>query len=476
MNPKYWLRFILWCASGLITFWGSTAHGEVDLGPIYDRFPLVLVPGDRTEVLGPLVSWESAESERGWGLHPLIYRRSDPVADFTEFDLSYPLLSYDRFGGSYRVHFLQLLSWSGGPSGDEEHKRRFTLFPLVFSQRSTDPDSNYFAIVPFYGRLKGRLLRDDIRFVLFPLYSKTRKKDVTTVNYLYPVFHKRTGDGLAGWQAWPLIGKETKALTIRTNSFGEAENIGGHEKQFALWPLYFKQRLGLGMEDEQLQQAIVPLFSIHRSRMRDSTTYFWPLGFTRTEDREKKYREWGMPWPLIIVARGEGKTADRIWPFFSRAKTPTAQSEFYAWPLYKRNRITSDPLFRERTRLLLFLYSDLVERNTTTGTALERKDLWPLFTHRRDHSGNERLQVLSILEPLIPNNKSIERNDSPLWSVWRSERNARTGESSQSLLWNFYRRETRKESRKVSLLFGLVKHQTGPEGNRWRIFNIPAGK
>ena len=44
------------------------------------------------------------------------------------------------------------------------------------------------------------LFRDEIFFVMFPIYSQTRKKDVVTDNYLYPFFHLRHGDGLHGWQ------------------------------------------------------------------------------------------------------------------------------------------------------------------------------------------------------------------------------------------------------------------------------------
>ena len=80
------------------------------------------------------------------------------------------------------------------------------------------------------------------------------------------------------------------------------------------------------------------------------------------------------------------------------------------------------------------------------------------------------------MEPLLPNNKSIDRNDSPLWSLWRSEKNAKTGAASQSLLWNLYRRETAPETRKCSLLFGLFQYHSGAEGKRLRLFYVPVFK
>ena len=98
------------------------------------------------------------------------------------------------------------------------------------------------------------------------------------------------------------------------------------------------------------------------------------------------------------------------------------------------------------------------------------------FTHQRDYSGNARLQIFAPLEPLLPASKSIERNYSPLWSVWRAENNAVTGAASQSLLWNLYRRDTSPTTRKSSLLFGLIQYESSAEAKRWRLFYLPQKK
>ncbi|HEY5481264.1 MAG TPA: hypothetical protein VIL39_07275, partial [Verrucomicrobiae bacterium] len=63
----------------------------------------------------------------------------------------------------------------------------------------------------------------------------------------------------------------------------------------------------------------------------------------------------------------------------------------------------------------------------------------------------------------------------PLWSLWRSENNPRAGATSQSLLWNLYRREATPAARKCSLLFGLFQYQSSSEGKDMRLFYIPLG-
>jgi hypothetical protein len=89
--------------------------------------------------------------------------------------------------------------------------------------------------------------------------------------------------------------------------------------------------------------------------------------------------------------------------------------------------------------------------------------------------GRTRLQVGAVLEPLLPNIDSIERDWSPLWSFWRSESNPRDGATSQSLFWNLYRRESSPKGKKCSLLFGLFQYQSRAEGSRVRLFYIPFG-
>lgn len=452
----------------LPTLAGEALHA----GPLYDHFSLTLAPGQATEVAGPFFQKEQQESRKTWALPPLCWGTSDPATDSSEWRFGYPIMSYVRYGRQYRWHFFQLLSFAGGPTQHENERHRITLFPLYFQQRSSDPSQDYTAYGPFYGHLKNRLFRDEIYYVMFPAYSETRKGDAVTDNYLYPLFHLRHGRGLRGWQLWPFTGHEHKDISTRTNGFNEVETIPGHDKRFVLWPIYFNQHSGIGCDNPEHQMGFIPAYSTLRSPKRDSTTVLWPF-FSRIEDREKKYREWQAPWPLVEFARGRGKYTSRVWPFYSHSYNSNLLSDFYLWPVYKLQRIHAPPLDRRRTRILFFLYSDQITRSTETGRSGRRVDLWPFFTFHREASGNRRLQVLGILEPFFPDNPSIEREYAPLYSFWRAEKNPRTGAASQSLLWNFCRRQTTADSTRVSAFFGLYQHQAGPAGSRVRLFYIP---
>jgi hypothetical protein len=468
-------------------------------GPLFDEFQLTLTLGERTEILGPLFNSQQEPEIRRWGLPPLFSATHNTGTDSTEYDVFYPVMTYDRAGGEFRFQFFQLLSFAGGRHQEENEARRFTIFPFYFQQRSTIPEDNYTAVWPFYGHLKGRLFRSEVEFVAWPFYSKTvrrpsasalpddpfldlgsrflsaRRGAITTYNYVYPFFHRRYGDGLEGWQLWPFYGAEQKTITTRTNQWGDLETIGGHDKRFVLWPFFFDETVDIGTENPRHLQALLPFYAALRSPQRDSTSYIWPFGPAITDDRARQYREVDAPWPLVVFAHGEGKNTKRVWPFYSHAANTNLESGFYCWPVYKYNRIHAAPLERDRTRILLFLWSRTTDRNTQTGVARERTDLWPLYTYRRDVEGNTRLQCLAALEPLLTNGKSIERNYSPLWSVWRAERNAQTGAASQSLLWNLYRRESAPGAKKCSLLFGLFQYQSDSQGRRHRLFYVPVG-
>ncbi len=441
-------------------------------GPLFSRFTLTLDSGSRTEAVGPFFYNQKKDSEKIWGVPPLFSFDTDSAVESHEDDLLYPVLTYRRFGTEYRWQLGQLLAFAGGQDPRDFPVRRFTLFPVYFQQRSPDPKENYTALVPFYGHLQNRLFRDEIFFVLFPIYSETRKRDMVTDNYFFPIFDLRHGDGLHGWQLWPLVGTEHKDVTAQTNGFGEVETIAGHDKFFALWPVHFYQNTGIGTDDPAKFRADLPFYSMLRSPKRDSTSVLWPF-FTWVDDRGEKYHEWEGPYPFVVVARGAGKTTTRVWPLFSQSHNDTLESDYYLWPLYRYDHLHAETLDDRRTRILFYLFVNVSEKNLETAALRHRVDMWPLFTYHRDFDGDRRLQILAPIEPMLPGNRGVECNWSPLWSLWRSEGSTRLGTTSQSLLWNFYRHDTAPASQKCSLVFGLFQYQSDSKGKCLRLFYIP---
>ena len=457
----------------LAALWGVGQGGAsaadapaCDRGPWLARFQLTLEDGWRTEAAGPFYYSETKgddAKEHNWAIIPFYSDYENPDVESSEQDILYPLFSRIRYGQQYRWQFGQLWSKAGGEEPTDTHTVRKTIYPFYFRQTAPDTNLNYVAYVPFYGHLKHRLSRDEIFFVMFPFYAETRKKDVITDNYLYPFVHVRHGDGLQGWQVWPIVGHEHKDVTTETNGFGDVTVNGGHDQSFWLFPFHLKQDNGIGTDNPEKIRASIPFYFYSRSPQRDSTTVLFPL-FTWIDDRAKKYHEWQGPWPVVIFTRGAGKTTDRVWPLFSRSHNDSMESDSYGGPLYTFLRTHTELLDFRRTRVAFYLYENVVEKNLETGAEKRRVDMWPFFTWRKDFNGNEQLHVLSPVEPALPDNRGVERNWAPFWTLWRSEKNVKTGVSTASLLWNFYRSETRDGHKKVSLCFGLFRYESRQGG------------
>lgn len=465
---------------------------------------MTLEPGERTEVLGPLYYTEHSGTTRTWAVPPLISDTADEATDSREFHIAYPILTYNRYGPEYRFQLLQLFAFSGGKTMAEPgaNVRRVTIFPLYFSRRSEQsPELNYTAVFPFYGTIRNHLFRDEIEWVMWPVYVKTRrgggrstevgadeflslpyrfvrarKQEVTTYNFLAPIFHVRYGDHLQGWQFWPLVGHEHKALTYRTNTWADVEPVGGHDRFFALWPIYFNQHNGIGTTNASRQQVLLPFYSLYRAPERDATTYGWPFGYNVVDDRARQYREWDVLWPLMVFARGEGKSGNRVLPFFSVMRGKEQERRMYAWPIYRSVHLKAPPLDRRYDRIVYFLYTDLKERDTETDRRSRRITAWPFFIWKRDQAGRSRFQLLAPLEPILPASESVERDYSPLWSIWRTEKNPPMSAASHSLLWNLYRYERTAVTKKASLLFGLFQYESAPDGTQWRLLHLPVAR
>lgn len=462
----------LWAGPALASTNDPSSGGWRAFGPLFSDVSLALGPGEGFEAAGPLWAEQESDGVHSWRLAPLVSREWDPVADRDEWDVLFPLSTYDRFGTEWQVQVLQMLRWSGGATVDGDVKRRRTLFPLYFEQRSASGTNDYLAVIPLYGRVRNRLFRDEVKFVLPPLYVESTKRGMVTRNVLFPVFHVRSGAGTRGWQAWPLVGAQSKAPTIRTNALDEAEVVPGHTLKFAAWPFLLSEKAGLGGPNPTTNLFAFPWHLRTRSPEMDHT---WWMGFSHRTNRAARYEEWAYPWPFLGHARGPGRHSNRVFPFWGKATNATQQSDFVLWPVYTHRRLQSGTLDRERFRILFMGYASTREEDTATGRALRSRALWPLFTWRQQRDGKTRLQVLAPVEPAMPGNKSIERLYSPLWSVWRSESDPGRGKASQSLLWNLWRRERAGAETRASALFGLVQTRRDGGGRSWKVLGLTLG-
>jgi hypothetical protein len=159
--------------------------------------------------------------------------------------------------------------------------------------------------------------------------------------------------------------------------------------------------------------------------------------------------------------------------------------------LYKIEEMNSELIERRRDRVLFFLYSDTRELKWETDESLRRIHLWPLFGYQQEN-GVSHFHLLALLEPLFPENQSIERLWSPLWRVYQQKWDQQ-GNQVVSLLWNLYWHERRgdslawelfplfeyrnvqEEEKRFRFLKGLVSYSRNGEGKQLKLFYLPWG-
>ena len=430
-----------------------------NLWPLYDERD---DPVERVHLrsgLGPLLAFGRSPDNAVEivALRPLFFWREDKPEMQLQWEVLYPLMSYTRTEQDREFQMLQLLNFRQEGSTPQEREERFDLFPFYLSGK-TESGEEYRAFLPFAGRALNRLGQDELEFVLFPLYARFVKGGVETKFFPWPVISLTRGEKHSGFRIVPLYGEETRE--------------GVFEKRFLLWPLFLYQKTGLDGDSPEEIVSALPFLVTQRSAARDSTTILWPF-FTYTQDREKQYEEWDLPWPLIKVARGQTRNITRLLPLFS-VEERVLRNEFLLkelkstdfmvlFPLYIRSQEEVPGSVKVRDRVLWWVYSDTREEGRD-GSA-RRVDAWPFFWYTRDREGAIEFQTLALLEAFMPGNERIERNYSPLWAVYRYRRNPE-GDQVWSFLWNLVRHEESKGGRLVEVLGPLLAYRERGEETR----------
>lgn len=406
----------------------------------------------RTQALGPFLEW--AEGTNGWAMSAVRPFYSDftvPGDDAEGRDILWPLATTRRRGDEALSRYGIFLRFRHGNDETPKGPRsRFWLVPFYFQGRDAEGDT-YRAVFPLFGTLRDFLGRDEIRFVLFPIRSKSKLNDIETSNWLWPLIARTTGGDEDRFRVFPFYGRATRA--------------GDYEKRFVLWPFWtqarydYPQRTGGGF-------VLFPLYG--RMKMEDqSTTWFLPplFRFTRGEKMNLTY----CPWPFFQKASG-AKDKLYLWPIWGTETIAHDTDTFFLWPIFhnrtwKRqgddvHRFMAIPLFYWQTR------RDPDAPPGTPPLARSHK-LWPVYSYKRD--GDEsRFRVLELWP--FGESAPVERNWAPFWSLYTRE-TAGEGNRDAELLWGLYRNRARADGGRFFSIFPLVEWSKERDGGptEWSI-------
>ncbi|HEY5621243.1 MAG TPA: hypothetical protein VIR77_01445 [Pontiella sp.] len=334
---------------------------------------------------------------------------------------------------------------------DERH--RTWLLPVYFQGTSAD-GHRYLALFPLGGTIHEFLGRDSVRFVLFPLYVRSRINEVDTTSVLWPILSHSTGDKVSRFRIWPLYGQSSLA--------------GEFEKKFILWPIYNSVEY-TNQRNPGGGFILFPLFG--RITTAQAENYWLLPPFFRYADSEKQ-KTIHAPWPFIQLADGE-KYKRIFWPLYGHKQVGTESRSYYLWPLVWKNDIRYTGYDKHRRHLVpLFSYEANIASHTTIdhaeGDVLERYwKLWPLMSWERQGDQSR----FRLLEPWpLRDTPGIERNWAPWWTLYQR---IGTGETTgHHWLWGLYRHIRAPDHHEWSLLKGFAGYKNTENCRRFRLLFI----
>ncbi|HOR97288.1 MAG TPA: hypothetical protein P5125_04480 [Kiritimatiellia bacterium] len=395
--------------------------------------PASLTGSARDEVvsrfrLGPFFEYR-ATREGGvfWAVRPFYADVRDPVSDTHVTDVAWPLGTFHR---DHQQSWWRLLLAYGS---DDDVTRddaawKTVILPVWFEGR-TRAGEDYWALFPLYGHLPHMALMDDIDFTLFPLYFNYEVNGVERVYTPWPFFSRLTEN--------PHL-REEGVFPFWCRQINTKKKT---DRRYVLWPFWNSARY----EDERNPGSSFLLFPLYGevNRARESQRLVLPpfFSYARTDSAER----WRLPWPFYETREiWETRTTEAsfqrsYWPFYGEFEGSDERRRYAAWPLLKYTRTESPKRLTERTRFFPFYTCETIWQPSPGAPGLRETErytrVWPFFV-RETTSRGSRFRALEF--NLIRHSGGIERNWAPFWTLYERVE-LPSGMARHDLLWGLVR-------------------------------------
>jgi hypothetical protein len=425
--------------------------------------------------LGPLVFHKTTDDGSAGGFRPVYVWQKNAAGETTAASVVYPLFTYRAGpGGSYWSVFSMVNCASPRPGTPDKH-HSLDLWPFYFSRQTGDPATSYRAVFPIYGTVKDRLV-DEWSWVLFPLYGRFVKNNVTTTTAPWPFVRFTQGEGNRGFALWPLFGWRAKD--------------GAYHEQYYLWPFFAQSEHARWLPQPEAKLSVLPFYTREQATGSISENYLWPFFGYTDQTAPFRFHETRYFWPFLVQGRGDDHYINRWAPFYTHSIIKGRDKTWVCWPLWRQIRWNAAGLAQTKTTLFFSIYWSLTEHSIRHPQLppARRTSLWPVFTVWDNGAGRRQVQVFSPFESFFPTNETMRLVYSPLAAIYRYDRRA-PGTVRQDFLFNFitYQRapgssefhfgpffKVQKDTgtTRVSFLSGLIglRHNEGGQG--WRPFAL----
>ena len=467
----YLIISVLVCVLSGIGLCCAGEPGGIEFGPIISH-DWTVDGSERWRILGPLVEKQTmADGRVLWAFRPFFSAVNNPAEHRSDHNVLWPVWIERRVGDRMQWSFVCFTFWHDWNVNDPRSRYSLWVLPIYFQGRDENKKP-YVAVFPLGGTIRDFILWDELNFVLFPVMSHLRMKQVETTSFLWPIFASVKGAGVKRFRVFPFYGVSKR----RTD----------YEKRFVLWPFWTSSRYGMS-GSSGYGYILFPFFGHLKLEDQESWFFIPPLfRFSKGARMNLIY----CPWPLFQKSSGE---VDKlyIWPFWGRKTRGSRKTSFLLWPLCLRSTHYEENLECKRNMVLPVVFIDtkraICDDKSKRGDVVFRSvKVWPLLSSLRD--GDRFYFHFPSLFP-YKDFEVIERNYAPLWTLYSHSRAGAVSED--ELLWGLFRyrrsetmmdlslfpvfsvgKNKERNGYEWSLLKGLVGYKRTSEARSIRLFYI----
>jgi hypothetical protein len=453
MTARNHISWAAWALFTILTPFLTTAN-EFDCG-IFAARGTGGAGETRTTAAGPLYErFDNPDGSALLAVHPFFSKHSSPLFERTRYEYFWPLCTVRRFKCQRNWNFLILAHGINFDTENPASPYRIRVLPIYFQGRNST-GTDYLGIFPLGGRIYDILGRDEVSFVLFPLWMQHSVNDLNTTSWLWPIISRTSGPGVSRFRVFPFYGVSSKAERYR--------------KRFILWPIWTEAEWFTPGESGS-GFLLFPLFGHTKTELEQTWNLIPPFfRFTRGSKRDLTYA----PWPIFQRVSGDDIDKLYIWPLWGYRRSEGETKTFLLWPLYQRQQLTAGDIRKSRSMLIPFYYdferARLLEDDERETESRYLK-IWPLFSYE-NADGQREFNTLALWpgRDLGP----IERNWAPLWRIYTRRSSAERFRS--ELLWGIYRHSRDGEEQSSTTVFPLFSRERDGEKRGWAILNGLAG-
>lgn len=480
---NYCIAFIIFAFFLISTGYERRATGG-DFDPEVNLWPFVYYDKDEAtglkelDVFYPFFTWQWGSKSDEIFFRPFYNRKEIAKEDLVRTEFLWPLGFSTQKGQRSYTQFFPFYFFTKDTEGERaEHNR--TLFPFFFSKGDKKQKKD-FAIFPFYGTFHNRFGKDNISFVLWPLYTRVTEGGRETFNLLWPIFaYTRVSDGF-GYKVWPIS--------------GHLEKRGRYEKGFLFWPFYTYMNANIKGAGTYRGWASAPFYVSERTPFSDSQSVLWPL-FSSVDNRRDRSKKWTYPWPIAARISSEKRQKNMFLPLWNYDRTEMSETRSIAYPFnwWRTDRYEH---YVVSTRRFVPVYWSRNESWPDEGKKARLLQGWPLFKHREEKDGSLEFETPSLY-PLL-DDTSWNRNWGPFFSLYHSDKSADEASISSSFFWKLARFEKKPgiyfaevkpfflyykgdddRTVRLSMLFNLIRYEQKDairSAKLLYLFSVPLGK